>query len=130
MNYLKNLTSGRLGRTHFFGAAALKIILLILVGLLFDYVQLSDDVLWQKIIAWFILGALWFFGYSTTLRRCHDMEWNKLGSIVTSLILGLPFIWGGLFLLYVAVMPGTEGPNKYGEPDTGNFLSSVFVLKF
>ena len=113
---------------HFFGAAVLKIVLLLLVGLSFDVLQLSDDVLWQKIIAWIVLGALWFFGYSTTLRRCYDMEWNRPGSIATSLILGFPFIWGGLFLLYVAVMPGTQGSNKYGSPDTGNFVSSVFKV--
>jgi uncharacterized membrane protein YhaH (DUF805 family) len=75
----------------------------------------------------FIL-VLWVFGFSISVRRCYDLGWNKVGSILLSLLLGFPYIFGGIFLIFLAFAKGTNGPNKYGNQNSGSFFKTIFGI--
>lgn len=60
---------------------------------------------------WYIVGlALLVPTLSLTVRRLHDM--NRNGGLVALVL--IPFI-GPLIVLIFTVLPGTYGPNRYGE---------------
>ncbi|MCB2086178.1 MAG: DUF805 domain-containing protein [Sphingomonadaceae bacterium] len=67
------------------------------------------------IYAWAILAGV--AGVAVTIRRLHDLNlsgWLYLGFFVLMLIPFVNFLaWIGLIV--VMCLPGTAGPNKYGE---------------
>lgn len=129
MDYLKSLIQGRLGRKNFFLASILQITLFLLSAVTAANLSLSDDILWQKIIAWLVLAILWYFGYSISLRRLYDMNANKTLSIVLAAILGFFPAGYGLLFIFLVFKKGTQGPNKYGEINTSKFVDAIFKLK-
>jgi len=129
MNYLKSLISGRLGRKNFFWASILRLALFFLfVGASVGFGG-SDEIIWQKIIAWFVLAILWYFGFSVHLRRFYDMGANKTLSMILSILMGFPFAVFGLLFIFLIFKKGTTGQNKYGDPSSSKFIDAVFKLK-
>ena len=129
---IQSLFKGRLNRKHFLLATLLKIILFILLMIITNKLATnfgwSDENIFQVIILDFFMFLIWVFGFSVSLRRCYDLDWNKPGSILLSIVLGCPLIIGGLFLLLLGILKGLAGPNKYGNIDSGKFWDSIFGL--
>lgn len=81
----------------------------------------------------FMLIGLWVLAMiipsiAVSVRRLHDREmsgWWYLGYVVASFIPLLNFI---AFIAYVVIMalPGTPGPNKYGEDPKSQSVEEVF----
>jgi uncharacterized membrane protein YhaH (DUF805 family) len=66
---------------------------------------------------------------AVTVRRLHDRDmsgWWYLGYIVASFIPFLNIIALIAFLV-VMVLPGTPGPNRYGEDPKGQGMDEVFA---
>jgi len=129
MTYLKSLISGRLGRVNFVLASLLKIALLLLLSYLAASLGFSDEVLWQKILAWVVFAALWYFGFSINLRRFYDINANKTLSVILSILMGSPFAGVGILSIIMAFIKGTNGPNRYGEENKAGFIEAVFKVK-
>ncbi|WP_374406123.1 DUF805 domain-containing protein [Pelagerythrobacter sp.] len=80
-----------------------------------------------------LLLAVWFLailipGIAVGVRRLHDRNmsgWWYLGFIVVSFI---PFIGliASIAFLVVMLLPGTPGPNRFGEDPKGRGASEVF----
>lgn len=126
---IQSFFKGRLNRKHFLLATLFKIILfivwIIVTNELAKNFGWSDDNISQVIILDLFLFLIWVFGFSISLRRCYDLDWNKSGSILLSLLLGCPLIIGGIFLLFLGISKGSTGPNKYGGIDSGKFWESI-----
>jgi len=66
---------------------------------------------------------------AVTVRRLHDRDlsgWWYLGYIVASFIPFVNFIAAIAFLV-VMVLPGTPGPNRFGEDPKGQGMDEVFA---
>jgi uncharacterized membrane protein YhaH (DUF805 family) len=124
------LFKGRLNRKHFLLATLFKITLFILWIIVTNELAKnfgwSDENMSQVIILDLFMFLIWIFGFSISLRRCYDLGWNKLGSILLSIFLGCPLIIGGVLLLFLGISKGSTGPNKYGNIDSGKLWVSIF----
>ena len=84
----------------------------VLFAILASLAAIVVDVAVTVFLASVIVGlGLLIPGLAVGVRRLHDIDksgWNLLWGLV-------PF-FGGLYLLYLYVQPGTPGPNKYGPP--------------
>ena len=66
---------------------------------------------------------------AVTVRRLHDRDlsgWWYLGFIVASLVPLIGFIASIAFLV-VLVLPGTEGPNRFGPDPKDPYSADVFA---
>lgn len=128
MNQIVKYFSGRLNRKNFLFAFFIKTVLFFLFALATVALGLSDEILWQRLIGSGLIILVWLVGVSICLRRCFDMDWNKWISVILSLLLSSPIAFGlGTLLLFF--IRGSEGPNRYGEEDNGNFLQSVLKVE-
>ncbi|TNE47006.1 MAG: DUF805 domain-containing protein [Sphingomonadales bacterium] len=67
-------------------------------------------------------------GIAVTIRRLHDRDmsgWWYLGFIVASFIPFVGFV-ASIALLVLMFLPGTEGPNRFGEDPKNPVSASVF----
>ncbi len=106
--------SGRLNRIGYF-VASLYILLLFVVPLVLTYSFRGKAIV--NILALLVgtIGLVLVLPVSISIgiRRWHDM--NKSGWYM---LFGLiPYV-GSLILIFYLFVPGTKGPNQYGEPDS------------
>lgn len=117
--------SGRASRSEFWfvilflsvGSLVLSLISTVFSNLLFATVLNNTETLG---LSYFLLGvnpimliatlALLLPTLALTVRRLHDVNMNG-GLVALALI---PFI-GPIILLILTILPGTYGPNRYGE---------------
>lgn len=123
---------GRLGYLlgHVYLALA-GVALLIVLFILMPALSLFEDgpfrlvmtlplfIIGMAVVAVSILSQL-----SLLVRRLHDLghEWYWM------LLLIVPVV-GFVFSLYLLLMPGKQGPNEWGEPDTSLEFLTVIGLK-
>lgn len=76
---------------------------------------------------WYLLASVAIVAVS--IRRLHDA--NLTGWIYLGLLIGLviPIVNFLVFLVYIVLMalPGTDGPNKYGEDPKNPTSADVFA---
>ena len=78
--------------------------------------------------------ALWWLAtlipnIALNVRRLHDRDmsgWWYLGFIVASFIPLVNFV-AGIAYLVLMVLPGTPGPNRFGEDPKGATVPAVFA---
>lgn len=85
---------------------------------------------------WIVITVLviyWLFalipGIAVVIRRLHDRDmsgWWYLGFIVASMIPFVSFI-AGIALLVITLLPGTPGPNRFGEDPKDPMSAQVFA---
>ncbi len=118
--------SGRLGRVRYIGYS-MGIFLLIsfgtgilmaALGALFG--ESSQIPFVVSIIAVVLLA--YFFTIILAIQRLHDFEASGWLSIIAA----IPYI-GGLFMLALMVIPGTQGPNRFGPVPPPNTLGAVIL---
>lgn len=67
---------------------------------------------------------------SLTVRRMHDIGLSGWWYLLVIVISGLFHFFGPIFNIFLIVMPGTSGPNKYGnEPDTSVHIWATLLAK-
>jgi uncharacterized membrane protein YhaH (DUF805 family) len=130
MNHIKLLLQGRMNRKNFFLASILRLVLslgliLILSGTpkLINITNYADL---NLVITWTVLILLWYFGFSICIRRFHDINVNKAVGVIFSFIFGNPY--AVLAFVLILFLKGSNGVNKYGEPDKKEFINSVFKI--
>jgi uncharacterized membrane protein YhaH (DUF805 family) len=116
---------GRIRRTHyFFGALAVGVIC-VMVGLsglaAMHYSIGDDDVDWSFNPSPFLIipmCLLWIAAFWSSLALTVK-RWHDVGVTGWFTLLSLPgFTHGAVFLL-LCLLPGTTGPNRYGEDPRG-----------
>jgi uncharacterized membrane protein YhaH (DUF805 family) len=105
---------GRIGRGTFWGLS----ILLWIVGLV-GYLLLLKAGAVGVIVGLLLLIPSVVVSLATQVKRWHDR--NKSGWWI--LIALVPVIGGLWALIETGFLPGTEGPNAYGNPDDGSPFS-------
>ncbi len=94
--------SGRAGPMEFWSFTLLALVVNILASVIFGMIGLG-------IVATIVTLALLVPSIAVTVRRLHDRD--MVGWIA---LIGLVPVLGGLALLYLCYLPGTDGENKYG----------------
>ena len=119
-------TKTRLGRLRY--SAYLSLIYFFAFGVLFIFPSITNELIQQGNISYIlnmiVLVIFCLFCFICTIilsyRRLYDLNQNGWLVVVIFIpVIGF-FIW--LFLL---VIPGTKGPNKYGLPPKKNSLSII-----
>ena len=134
--------SGRSRRMEYWMFALFTIIIYVVLGALmlaggFDFQAITNETMPEEPGAVFWLGAgllgLFVLGIvvpsiAVNVRRLHDRDmsgWWYLGFIVLSNIplLGILVVIGYLVLMF---LPGTSGPNRFGEDPKDPAHANVF----
>jgi uncharacterized membrane protein YhaH (DUF805 family) len=108
------LYSGRLNRIGFF-------VIDVITRLVLGHKSASSKVIAAIVL---IIGIVFFISWSN--RRMHDVDRSGW----TSLVWLLPFVGAVAMLIWCLFIPGTKGPNKYGDIDsTSSSLPKLFQGK-
>jgi len=135
--------TGRSRRMEYWMFALLNaIVMLVIFGIMFAMSDVDDVAVDPAnplaIYGWMFSGVgvlllLWFLvvlvpSIAVSVRRLHDRDmsgWWYLGFVVGGLI---PYIGllVSLAFLVIMLLPGTRGPNRFGEDPKGAGASEVF----
>ncbi|MBR5913716.1 MAG: DUF805 domain-containing protein [Selenomonadaceae bacterium] len=115
-------TEGRLNRAPFilypmgFGIV-LTVLLVVWLVMIMPESGNFDDVDWGSglaligVLFFSVIWFLWTIAYVTMcIRRLHDLDKDGL-FVIAAFVPTVNFV----FYLYLAIVKGTNGPNKYGE---------------
>lgn len=115
-------TEGRLNRAPFIGYSLglwflLAVIFIIWVMMIIPDSGNPEDINWGHgqiiigLIIFSIISVVWAIAYvMICIRRLHDLDKDGF-FVIAAFIPTVNFI----FYLYLAIVKGTSGPNKYGE---------------
>lgn len=105
--------SGRISRTVYWHAYAVLISLnSVLIGQLIGGEQASYHAVAQAISPPLVIATL-FTNIAIAVKRLHDSGWNGF----FALLLVVPIVNFG-FTIWIGLLPGTPGPNRFGTtPD-------------
>jgi uncharacterized membrane protein YhaH (DUF805 family) len=120
MMVIKNYAgfSGRAGRKEFWMFYLVYILIMVAVTILGAMLPASMAAMFSILIGIFAL-ALFIPTIAVSVRRLHDSDrsgwWMLLGLI--------PF--AGLYVLYLLIIEGTQGANRFGNPPVAMIANAV-----
>jgi uncharacterized membrane protein YhaH (DUF805 family) len=140
--------NGRIGRAQFLGGFILTWVTLAvipvvisayggvsLVGFVEQFISARFDL--QRLLAHystllFAMIVVWIIGcwmsWATTVKRWHDLDKSGWWVFWTTILVGIPYVgWliSLIILVYLFLVRGTIGPNRYGPDPFGQTVPGV-----
>jgi len=140
--------NGRIGRAQFLGGFILTWVTLAvvpvvisayggvsLVGFVEQFIGAGFDL--QRLLAHystllFVMIVVWIIGcwmsWATTVKRWHDLDKSGWWVFWTTIFVGIPYVgWviSLIILVYLFLVRGTIGPNRYGPDPLGHMAPGI-----
>ncbi|MCL5781810.1 MAG: DUF805 domain-containing protein [Patescibacteria group bacterium] len=131
---LKPLFTSRLNARHFYFAYLLGWGVFLVLGFFNALIYMNSP---TALVIYTLPALFWIYTSVVSFRRLCDTGLNWIVGAIIALAVNFPLYWDDLWylliplalLIVLTVINGSKGRNRYGDPDSGGFMASVFRIQ-